>query len=297
MICYRLLTSLGRGMKLGLAEFPPSHHHTADIASRPGSEAHPANTAPRSKGASIAYQRLDTPSLEDHDLCGALRLGGMTAPFCGPTPAGHCRNSPRSFIRRRVSLARRPFRSLPVPKDARDSCFPSESGSRTRANMSFAHKPIRTFPPNRVSQLSLRFEKAVAAASSHAEAGSTPLKVPLREREASSSNFRAWNRHGPGTIRRPIGRCGRSGNAPGFRAPSSSKAFRTKLEGAVLALRDVSGCVDFRVTGYVRSFHQASWFRMGKLRMRLPMAAWIALARAGATGGRPGSPTPPNGAS
>ena len=41
----------------------------------------------------------------------------------------------------------------------------------------------------------------------------------------------------------------------------------------------------------------ASWSRIGRLRMRLPLAAKIALASAGATGGTPGSPTPPSGLS
>jgi TIR domain-containing protein len=39
----------------------------------------------------------------------------------------------------------------------------------------------------------------------------------------------------------------------------------------------------------------ASWFRIGSARMRFPQAEKIALVKAGATGGNPGSPTPPSG--
>src|SRR5256886_13150539 len=39
-----------------------------------------------------------------------------------------------------------------------------------------------------------------------------------------------------------------------------------------------------------------SWSRIGRRRMRLPVAAKIALHSAGAIGGPPGSPTPPSGA-
>src|SRR3989442_12735391 len=39
-----------------------------------------------------------------------------------------------------------------------------------------------------------------------------------------------------------------------------------------------------------------SWSRIGRRRMRLPVAAKIALHNAGAIGGTPGSPTPPSGA-
>src|ERR1700674_853558 len=38
-----------------------------------------------------------------------------------------------------------------------------------------------------------------------------------------------------------------------------------------------------------------SWLAIGRLRIRLPVAAKIALHRAGAIGGTPGSPTPPRG--
>ena len=41
--------------------------------------------------------------------------------------------------------------------------------------------------------------------------------------------------------------------------------------------------------------HALSWLPIGNCRMRLPVAAKIALAIAGATGGSPGSPTPPSG--
>src|SRR5262249_46471262 len=39
----------------------------------------------------------------------------------------------------------------------------------------------------------------------------------------------------------------------------------------------------------------ASWSAIGRRRMRLPVAAKIALHSAGAKGGKPGSPTPPDG--
>jgi hypothetical protein len=38
--------------------------------------------------------------------------------------------------------------------------------------------------------------------------------------------------------------------------------------------------------------HTASLMRIGSLRMRLPLAAKMAFATAGAAGGTPGSPTP-----
>src|SRR3989441_7837392 len=45
-----------------------------------------------------------------------------------------------------------------------------------------------------------------------------------------------------------------------------------------------------------REAQTLSWSRIGRCRMRLPVAAKIALHNAGAIGGTPGSPTPPSGA-
>src|SRR5258706_14110494 len=46
----------------------------------------------------------------------------------------------------------------------------------------------------------------------------------------------------------------------------------------------------------LHELHEAdSWSAIGRLRMRLPVAAKIALHRAGAIGGTPGSPAPPSG--
>jgi hypothetical protein len=46
-----------------------------------------------------------------------------------------------------------------------------------------------------------------------------------------------------------------------------------------------------------RRAHACSWSRSGSCRMRLPVAAKMALNSAGATGGTGGSPTPPGGTS
>src|SRR5688572_29989570 len=48
-------------------------------------------------------------------------------------------------------------------------------------------------------------------------------------------------------------------------------------------------------TGSAIATQVASWLRIGRVRMRLPVALKMALVRAGAIGGTPGSPTPPSG--
>ena len=66
-------------------------------------------------------------------------------------------------------------------------------------------------------------------------------------------------------------------------APSHRRAARSKFE---------TGTSDKTP---VLAHHALSWLRIGSERMRRPVAAKIALVMAGATGGTPGSPTPPSG--